>query len=73
VGDLREQIMSMNTEYHRNLMQMREEMMLNRLDNSIEEAELAPIISNKRYEDKEKKELDKKIQDLTKANRQVTA
>jgi hypothetical protein len=48
-------------------------MMLNRLDNSIEEAELAPIISNKRYEDKEKKELDKKIQDLTKANRQVTA
>jgi hypothetical protein len=71
VALLREQIMNMNTEYHRSLQQMREEIIINRLDNSLEDPELAP--GPKRYEEKEKRELEKKIQDLTKTNRQVSA
>jgi len=63
----REQIIALNAEYCRNLAQAREELMINRL----EEQELPPAASSKRLEEKERRELERRVQDLSRTNRQL--
>jgi predicted RNase H-like nuclease (RuvC/YqgF family) len=65
----REQIINLNAEYCRNITQAREELLMNRL----EEQEMPAATSMKRLEEKERRELERRIQDLSKTNRQITA
>lgn len=65
----REQIINLNAEYCRSLTQAREELLMNRL----EEQEMPAATSMKRLEEKERRDLERRIQDLSKTNRQITA
>lgn len=52
VADLRHQLIELNGQYHRNLVQMREEIIINREDTGIEEVEFVGSSSPKKAEER---------------------
>lgn len=71
--EMKQQIQQMQAEHQQSLEQLREEMMV-RYYSNIEEQEANVVNSNniKRLEEKDRKNYERKIVDLTKTNRQVT-